>query len=251
MSEIDQLSSGLLTEEEQIKQSYDRRSDTILLSTKITSNQQKELLDRLEKQYQQNKFDSLYSGLLTEEEQIKQSYDRRKTLIIESELSTNEQKSELINRINQQYQEQLIALQQSQYDSLYSGLLTEEEEIRLSYDRRIEQIISSTIATEEQKADIVLRINKQLNDKLIALDSQKLQNSKSIFDSMLVITKDFAGQQTGIYKVLFVVSKAFGIADSTVQFLNATAKAANLPWPANLAAIATTMSLAAKNNIRY
>ena len=49
-------------------------------------------------------------------------------------------------------------------------------------------------------------------------------------------------QLGGTYAKMFKLSKAFAIADSLVQIMNAQAKSANLPFPANLAAMSTTLA---------
>ena len=54
-----------------------------------------------------------------------------------------------------------------------------------------------------------------------------------------------AGEQSDFYQALFAASKAFAIADSTIQIANGIAKASNTPWPLNLGAIASTVAATA------
>lgn len=64
----------------------------------------------------------------------------------------------------------------------------------------------------------------------------------SAIDTMLGVMRNAGQEQSGIYKAMFAVSKAFAIADSTIQIANAIAKASNLPFPDNLGAMATVAS---------
>jgi hypothetical protein len=45
----------------------------------------------------------------------------------------------------------------------------------------------------------------------------------------------FAGKQSGVYKAMFVASKAFAVAQSVVSITSGIAQALNNPFPANLA----------------
>lgn len=85
------------------------------------------------------------------------------------------------------------------------------------------------------------------------IDNQATQDTQNLFmssisgfggaiDTMLGVMRNAGQEQSGIYKTMFAMSKAFAIADSTVQIANAIAKASNEPFPANLAAMATVAS---------
>jgi tape measure domain-containing protein len=72
-----------------------------------------------------------------------------------------------------------------------------------------------------------------------AKSSVMLQTAASGFDSMASLAGQFAGEQSGIYKVMFAASKAFAIADAAIKIQQGIAAAAALPFPANLGAMAT------------
>lgn len=82
--------------------------------------------------------------------------------------------------------------------------------------------------------------------------SSMLQDSGSVFDSLTGMAKDWAGEQSDIYKAMFAVSKAFAIADSIVKIQQGLANAAALPFPMNLGAMASVAAAAASiiSNIR-
>ncbi|SDE20838.1 phage tail tape measure protein [Desulfuromonas thiophila] len=66
-----------------------------------------------------------------------------------------------------------------------------------------------------------------------------LSSASAMFGGMAEMTAQFAGEQSEAYKAMFAVSKAFAIAESTVNLWAAIAKAGNNPWPLNLAAMAS------------
>jgi TP901 family phage tail tape measure protein len=61
----------------------------------------------------------------------------------------------------------------------------------------------------------------------------------SLFGNMAGLAKEFAGEQSGIFKALFAAEKAFAIASSIISIQTGIAKAMSLPFPANLGAAAT------------
>lgn len=79
----------------------------------------------------------------------------------------------------------------------------------------------------------------------VAADSAALQSASQAFGSLADITKTFAGEQSGIYRAMFAVSKAFAIADAIVKIQQGIANALNQPYPLNIAAAASTAAAAA------
>lgn len=73
----------------------------------------------------------------------------------------------------------------------------------------------------------------------------QLAAAESVFADLAGITRTFAGEQSGIYRAMFAVQKAAGIAQSIVAINTGMAMAAANPWPANLAAIASVASATA------
>lgn len=93
----------------------------------------------------------------------------------------------------------------------------------------------------------ILQIQQDEVAQRQALQSQTLQGFGSLFGNLADLSKQFAGEQSGIYKAMFVASKAFAIADSIIKIQQGIANAAALPYPANLAAIGSVV--AATGNI--
>ncbi len=99
------------------------------------------------------------------------------------------------------------------------------------------------LETETQRRITEIR-QKAAQDQLNA-QSQVMTAYGQLFGSLADITKTFKGEQSGAYKAMFAVSKAFAIADAIVKIQQGVAAALSLPYPANIAAAASTASAAA------
>ncbi|MEG9531410.1 tape measure protein [Mannheimia indoligenes] len=86
----------------------------------------------------------------------------------------------------------------------------------------------------------------QIDAKATADTHQLFMNSISGFgsaiDTMLGVMKNAGQEQSGIYRTMFAMSKAFAIADSIIKIQQGIAGAAALPFPQNIGAIATVAS---------
>ncbi|WP_413614748.1 hypothetical protein MRB56_12635 [Halomonas cupida] len=94
------------------------------------------------------------------------------------------------------------------------------------------EALAAREALEEQHQQTVQKYEQQSA-------SARMQGYGALFGNLADMAGKFAGEQSGLYKAMFAASKAFAIADSAVQIANGIAKAANNPWPVNLAAMAT------------
>ncbi|EPZ2466552.1 phage tail tape measure protein [Klebsiella aerogenes] len=111
-------------------------------------------------------------------------------------------------------------------------------------------ITQSTVLNEQQKQQQLLALQQQgqqnqqaLSTAVYVAQMQSAQNSFSgITDSMGVMF----GEQSAMYKAAFVTQKAFAIAQAALQLPMAMGQAlAGLPFPANIAAMASVVGLMA------
>lgn len=90
------------------------------------------------------------------------------------------------------------------------------------------------------------QLAQQHSDRLAQIEQARqsvlLQSAASTFDQLASLTGQFAGEQSGLYKVMFAASKAFALADAAVKIQAGIASAAAIPFPANLAAIGTVIA---------
>lgn len=101
------------------------------------------------------------------------------------------------------------------------------------------------VALEQETQRKIAEIVEKRNADALAQQQQVLANYQNMFNSLTEITKGFAGEQSGAYKAMFAVSKAFAIADAMVKIQQGIANAMSLPYPANIAAAASTAAAAA------
>ncbi|HIE4916319.1 phage tail length tape measure family protein [Klebsiella aerogenes] len=111
-------------------------------------------------------------------------------------------------------------------------------------------ITQNTLLNEQQKQQQLLALQQQgqqnqqaLSTAVYVAQMQSAQNSFSgITDSMGVMF----GEQSAMYKAAFVTQKAFAIAQAALQLPMAMGQAlAGLPFPANIAAMASVVGLMA------
>lgn len=126
------------------------------------------------------------------------------------------------------------------------------DEIRVAEQERlniVQQALEARIISEQDAADRIVEINRQAAADIQQLEvdrnSMILTNAQDTFASLADAAKGFAGEQSGIYKALFITSKAFAIADSIIKIQQGIANALSLPFPANLGAVATVAAQAA------
>ncbi len=101
------------------------------------------------------------------------------------------------------------------------------------------------VALEQQTQERITEIAAKRQQAQLAAQSQMLTNYGALFGSLADITKTFEGEQSGVYKAMFAVSKAFAIADSIIKIQQGIANSLSLPYPANIAAAASTAAAAA------
>lgn len=166
--------------------------------------------------------------------------------VLQSLQNQNTQTLQIIEDANQAkldlevaYQEELDALKgdssgiTSEFERLQESLMTEEEAIEASYQRRMETAQEYATLTGESVAEIESRIQKAHEADLKSLEKQKWDNALASFDdfqqNMLVLSK------TG-NKELAAVYKAGAIANATIKTYEAANVAlASAPPPFNIA----------------
>lgn len=94
-----------------------------------------------------------------------------------------------------------------------------------------------------------LRLAEQHKNQLAAIEQARsytqLTAAENVFGSLADMTRQFAGEQSEIYRVMFAFEKAAAIARSVVAIQQGIAMAAANPWPMNLAAMASVAAATA------
>lgn len=253
--EFQRLVESLRSEEEAIEASYQKRKLIIEKNTADGSAARADLMSRLDAQHAEEltklqeakgrELEEIRRSLLTEEESIRESYERRMKIVEENTAAGSAQREELMAKLQTEYDGQLKQLEdakQRERDSLYNGLLTEEEMIRQSYERKKQQILESTAVTETERLELMKRLEEQYSNELAAMETKRMQtqlsNAAALFDGLAGLAKAYGGEQSKAYRALFAISKAFSITQAAMSIATGLAKAQELGWPANLAAMA-------------
>lgn len=253
--EFQRLVESLRSEEEAIEASYQKRKQIIERNTGADSTQRADLMSRLDQDHAEQlakvqeakgrELEQLRLSLLTEEESIKESYDRRLAIVMANTEAGSATQQELSKRLQTEYDGQLKALEDSKQrerDSLWNSLLTEEEMLLQAYERKKTAILESTAVTEIERQELLRRLQEQFAAEQDAAEMKRIQtqlgNAASLFDGLAGLAKAYGGEQSKTYKALFAVSKAFSITQAAMSIATGLAKAQELGWPANLAAMA-------------
>ncbi len=149
--------------------------------------------------------------------------------------------------------EKKAAAEQERINLQVSGVLdflkTEEQLLAESYEARRQIILDNTIMAEEEKAAVILALNEKLNEELLAMERQRqsvmFASYSELFDALGGLSAQFAGEQSGIARAMFAVSKAFAVADAIVKIQQGIASAAAIPFPANIPAMASVAAATA------
>lgn len=253
--EFESLKESLRTEEETIAASYEKRKAIIEANTKAGSEQRADLMKRLDadraeqlKKLEEERgaeLEGLRSSLRTQEEVIQESYDKRMEIIRRNTEEGSQLRADLEARTAEDRTKALADIEkqrQAERDSLYNSLLTEEESLRQSYERKKQLILESEAVTETERQDLLRRLQQQFTDEQAAMETQRiqtqLQDAATLFDGLAGLAKGYAGEQSKAYRVLFAVSKAFSVAQAAMSISTGLAKAQELGFPKNLAEMA-------------
>lgn len=144
-------------------------------------------------------------------------------------------------------------------DALYGGAAGEfakldEERAKLDEWRATELelqrgFLEAKALNEEEYAERERNIHEQHQSEMADIDAARrlvtLTATEEMFGSMAEMTRQFAGENSAIYKAMFAAEKAVAIARSLMAIQTGIALAAANPWPANLAAMASVAAATA------
>lgn len=253
--EFQSVVEGLRSEEEAIQASYEKRRAIIEANTGVESAQRADLMARLEadraeqlKKLEEQRgaeLEGLRQSLRTEEEAIQESFDRRMQIIASNTAEGSALRAQLEERTAAERDKALADLEaqrQRERDSLYNGLLTEEEMLRQAYERKKALILESEAVTETERQELLRRLQQQFQDEQAAMEQKRIQTqlgaASQMFDGLAGLAKAYAGEQSQAYRVLFAISKAFSVAQASMSISTGMAEALKLGWPMGLGAMA-------------
>lgn len=127
-----------------------------------------------------------------------------------------------------------------------------ESELQGWYDKQLQmldQFRSERADLTEQWDAQEEQLKQEHEDRLSEIEQARkiaqLASTEEVFGTLADTAKEFAGEQSGIYRAMFAVEKAAALARSVVAIQAGMAQAAANPFPQNLAAIASVASATA------
>ncbi|WP_249975711.1 hypothetical protein [Vreelandella olivaria] len=127
-----------------------------------------------------------------------------------------------------------------------------EEKLQEWYDTQLEMLeefrkerADLTAQWDDQESALKEEHENELSRIEQARIMAQMAGAESMFGDMADITKQFAGEQSGIYQAMFAAEKAFAIASSIIAIQKGIASAAAIPFPANIPAMASVAAATA------
>lgn len=102
-----------------------------------------------------------------------------------------------------------------------------------------EEKLLSEAEYEAKSAEIKAQAREQERALQEATYMASLSAGEELFGQLTSMAKQYAGEQSGIYRAMFALQKSFAIAKSIIAIKEGIALAAANPWPKNLAAMAS------------
>ena len=120
------------------------------------------------------------------------------------------------------------------FDRVIKVSLDEFDRLTERYKWRCYEVREEEIRIDKEAADKKKQIEREIaNERMRAVMS-----GADSFAYMAQLAKEYGNEQTILYKALFATSKAFSIAEATMNMYQAISEAGTLPFPANLGAMA-------------
>lgn len=127
------------------------------------------------------------------------------------------------------------------YNDYQANLDKINEEVVSEQDKHA-RLLQAEQVYQEQKHAIIQEYAVKEADLAKQQKDEQLSSYESLFGSMAGLTKTFAGEQSGAYRVMFGLEKAMAVARSMMAIQTGIAQASASPFPQNLLAMATVAS---------
>ena len=202
-------------------------------------------------EYVQAQRDMLTDGLLSEEDEIAKSYERRKQMILSLTEATESEKADAIASLSEKAELDQAAARMNRY----RDLLDQETVVTADYQARRREIENDETLGAEERTQYLISLSEKYHARMDELDAETQAKKDAAFKAQIdlvssgfagaaELAKAFAGEQSGTYKAMFAASKAFAIADIALKQAQAIAKA----WGENnyFVAAGLTVGLAAQ-----
>lgn len=244
LQEFERLKESLETGTETAEREYKARNDIIMKMTKEGSAQRSELMMRSEEKYADDlhslrttgELASLQKTMATEEQIIEQSYAERNRII--ERYASQEDKGTMMSKSKEMYdkeQQELADRREQSRQSLMEGLISEEQEIINSYERRRQEILRATELTEIEKGELTATLAEQHKANLNYMMLSQVDTIASAMSMGLGeitgMLADAGKESNFLYKAMIMAQKAAAIPQMIISTEVGAAKALELGMP--------------------
>lgn len=239
--EFERLRESLETGTETAEREYKARNDIIMKMTQEGSAQRSELMKRSEEKYADDLHDlrttgelaSLQKTMMTEEQIIEQSYAERNRII--ERYASQEDKGTMMSKSKEMYdkeQQELADRREQSRQSLMEGLISEEQEIINSYERRRQEILRATELTEIEKGELTAKLAEQhkanLNYMMLSQVDTIASTMSMGLSEITGMLADAGKESNFLYKAMIMAQKAAAIPQMIIATEMGAAKALEL-----------------------
>ena len=186
------------------------------------------------------------AGIRREAAQQRQQLSQKELDDLVQSIQEEERLKDEADRREQQRQDDITRARQGAMAAIADATEDPVLRIRLEEERKLAELaawqakdLENTQLYQNAKTAIETQAAKAREDAAYAALQNQVSSASSAFGSIADITRSFAGEQNGIYRAMFAVSKGFAIAESIIKIQQGIANAAALPFPANIPAMAT------------
>lgn len=263
-TKLDDYKQFNMTEEQLLKDSFDRKKFNAAHDIELSKNQRDEAIKYLDQQYQhelglmqlvqEQRLFQAKQALLTETQAMQERYRLEREEILKNTKLSIEERQKLINF--SKTQEQLEKINKASgvvrtwenTASEINGTTSFRQLDNERVDRTTQSlgVLDADLAfakTNEERekaaqahADRMFSIDADYQRKKLELE---MSYGEKITGSMVGMLEAAGDKQSAIYKAMFTANKAFAIAQSLISIQAGIAQAANNPFPYNLVAMAS------------
>lgn len=266
-TEFAQLVEKLRSEEDRIAASYFKRQELIERQTKKKPELREELSTANYRDYteemantkaaklreaQAKEIKDLEDSLRTKEDQARASHEKQMEWVTKNvddevraeALRTSLLEKEIERRLAVEAEkERTISEKRNRKEAMFTPYQSEVEQIRNAERLKLDEYQKARdedLISAEEHALLKYKLHRKTAQEIAEVDARNKEaiagNSAALFGNLAQLARNMGGEQSGAYKALFAMSKAFSIAQATMSIATGAAKALELGWPEGLAA---------------
>lgn len=218
-AQIQSAFEGYLNQTEIVVKRYQREREEILQTYSLSK--------RVREEMAKSKDYAIFGALNQASDNVFQSGQISRQSLLERQDPINAQKWALQN----QYSSDFSSLNQS-YNDEVSGikLIKNESERNAQLLAAREQFLKAKADLDKKYAQDEMDLNRSLYDSQLSQLSSLTGQLSSYWSNMTGIVKDAAGEQSGIYKAMYLAQQSFAIASATINAFQAYNQILASPW---------------------